>query len=195
MSTDHSSSADDASHSSNKKTSVLDSLKSAGGSFKRFVTHSSLQESQKDDLNKALHRDGEKKAELEKYRDFKATFEQMKKVDAAYAANEALSVLNGKPSMRESKTKSGLDDKEDKKSVAQQQLDKLNFVANQIKEMEKQNPLIKKELEYAQRHGEVDKVKKAAAVEGKSSSLRDTLKGAVGMNTDHRQASPRQTRL
>lgn len=181
MSTDHSSSADDASHSSNKKTSVLDSLKSAGGSFKRFVTHSSLQESQKDNLNQALHSGGEKKAELERYRDLKATYDKMQKVDAAYAANQALAPLSGKK---------GLDPAE-----TDRQLKILELIHDQIKDMEKQNPLIKKELEYAQRHGEVDKVKKAAAVESQGTSLRDKLKGAVGMNTDHRQPSPRQTRL
>ncbi|MBB5038397.1 hypothetical protein [Prosthecobacter dejongeii] len=179
MSTDHSSSADDASQASHKKTSVLDSLKSAGGSFKRFVTHSSLKEGQKDDLNQALHNGGEKKAELERYRDLKAGFEKMKKVDAAYAANQALAPLSGRK---------GLDSTE-----TNRQLKLLETMENEIKAMEKKNPLIKKELEYAQRHGEVDKVKKDAA--GQGTSLRDTLKGAVGVKTDPRQSSSRQQRL
>lgn len=196
MSKDHSSS-DDASHSSSKKTSVLDSLKSAGGSFRRFVTHSSLTEDQKTSLNNALSQGGAKKAELEKYRDAKARYDVIRGMEADLAMKEAFSPMSGRKPDIDSKAKaadSGIDILDDSGKViseTQRRLNNLGALEKEIKEMEKNNPLIKKELEYAQRHGQVDKAKKPEMAQGSKKTVMDSIKSTLGMSTDHRQPSSR----
>lgn len=197
MSKDHSSS-DDASHSSSKKTSVLDSLKSAGGSFRRFVTHSSLTEDQKTSLNNALGQvGGKKQAELEKYRDAKARYDVIRGMEADLAMKEAFSPMSGRKPDIDSKAKaadSGIDILDDSGKViseTQRRLNNLGALEKEIKEMEKNNPLIKKELEYAQRHGQVDKAKKPEVAQGSKKTVMDSIKRTLGVSTDHRQPSSR----